>query len=235
MRAIALLCALFALGVSVAAVATGGADAASRTQRAGDANVVAQIQHLQRTAWHWQRVLGVKRTASDFSPARSTDPAYRVWVRELWRRRAVRLHRAADRFMARKIDAMQAQVAHWRRVMGKAPLRQVASAGTREQAYVAWRRTARSTLRRAAHPPYLRSWRCIHRYEGSWRDGGGPYYGGLQMDLDFQRHYGRYLLTTKGTADRWTPLEQMWVAARAYRSGRGFYPWPNTARACGLL
>jgi hypothetical protein len=27
----------------------------------------------------------------------------------------------------------------------------------------------------------------------------------------------------------------MWVAERAYRSGRGFYPWPNTARACGLI
>jgi hypothetical protein len=25
------------------------------------------------------------------------------------------------------------------------------------------------------------------------------------------------------------------VAERAYRSGRGFYPWPNTARACGLI
>jgi hypothetical protein len=25
------------------------------------------------------------------------------------------------------------------------------------------------------------------------------------------------------------------VAERAYRSGRGFYPWPNSARACGLI
>jgi hypothetical protein len=100
---------------------------------------------------------------------------------------------------------------------------------------MAWRRKARSTLRLAAHPPHLRSWRCIHRHEGSWRDAGGPYYGGLQMDLDFQRRYGGYLLAKKGTADRWTPLEQIWVAARAYRSGRGFYPWPNTARACGLI
>ena len=30
-------------------------------------------------------------------------------------------------------------------------------------------------------------------------------------------------------------VEQMWVAERAYRSGRGFYPWPNTARSCGLI
>ena len=73
---------------------------------------------------------------------------------------------------------------------------------------------------------------CIHRYEGAWSDDGSPYYGGLQMDIGFQQHYGGMLLRTKGTADNWTPLEQMWVAERAYRSGRGFYPWPNTARYC---
>ena len=76
---------------------------------------------------------------------------------------------------------------------------------------------------------------CIHRYEGSWRDDGGPYYGGLQMDIGFQQHYGRVLLAAKGTADHWTPIEQMWVAEKAYRAGRGFYPWPNTARYCGLM
>jgi hypothetical protein len=38
-----------------------------------------------------------------------------------------------------------------------------------------------------------------------------------------------------GTADHWPPAVQIAVAIRAYASGRGFYPWPNTARACGLL
>ena len=61
------------------------------------------------------------------------------------------------------------------------------------------------------------------------------YYGGLQMNMEFQRTYGAELLARKGTADRWTPLEQIWVAERAYRSGLGFQPWPNTARMCGLL
>ena len=55
------------------------------------------------------------------------------------------------------------------------------------------------------------------------------------MDLSFQRRYGAYLLRRKGTADKWSPIEQMWVAERAHRSGRGFYPWPRTARYCGLL
>jgi hypothetical protein len=100
-----------------------------------------------------------------------------------------------------------------------------------------WRsRAARAKERFGAGPAHRREWLCIHRYEGSWtaRTGNG-YYGGLQMDLAFQRTYAPKLLLKKGTADRWTPLEQMWVAEKAHRSGRGFYPWPNTARYCGLI
>jgi hypothetical protein len=93
-----------------------------------------------------------------------------------------------------------------------------------------------SAARKAAHtPPRYSEWMCIHRYEGGWRLIDGPYYGGLQMDLEFQRTYGPKLLARKGTAERWTPLEQIWVAERAYRSGLGYRPWPNTARMCGLL
>ncbi len=98
-----------------------------------------------------------------------------------------------------------------------------------------WRRRAVRAGRRASHPPHRAAWLCIHRYEGAWADANPPYYGGLQMDIGFQRTYGRRLLRRKGTADRWTRLEQMWVAERAHRSRRGFYPWPSTARACGLI
>jgi hypothetical protein len=98
-----------------------------------------------------------------------------------------------------------------------------------------WKHRARRAHRQAAHPPHKFGWLCIHRYEGAWNDPGAPYYGGLQMDLGFQRTYGAELLRRKGTADHWTPLEQMWVAERAHRSGRGYYAWPNTARYCGLI
>ncbi len=98
-----------------------------------------------------------------------------------------------------------------------------------------WTQRAENARIRAQHPPHLEDWLCIHRYEGAWNDPNGPYYGGLQMDLGFQQEYGAVLLKRKGTADHWTPLEQIWVAERAYRSGRGFYPWPNTARYCGLI
>src|SRR5207247_10455282 len=75
-----------------------------------------------------------------------------------------------------------------------------------------WRQISTRTQEVAQEPPHARQWACIHRYEGSWRDPNSPYYGGLQMDLGFQRTYGRYLLLRKGTADHWSPLEQMWVA-----------------------
>ena len=44
------------------------------------------------------------------------------------------------------------------------------------------------------------------------------------MDISFQRSYGPELLRRKGTANNSTAVEQMWVAERAYRSGRGFSP-----------
>ena len=77
------------------------------------------------------------------------------------------------------------------------------------------------------------SFQCIHEHEGAWDDPNPPYFGGLQMDLEFQRTYAPRLLERKGTADHWTPSEQIAVAMVAFVT-RGFEPWPNTARACGL-
>jgi hypothetical protein len=104
-----------------------------------------------------------------------------------------------------------------------------------ERSYMVW--SGRLTrARRAYHrPPHRSAWLCIHRFEGAWTDGGAPYYGGLQMDWAFMHTYGGRFLRLKGPAGNWAPVEQMWVAERAYRAGRGFYPWPNTARMCGLL
>jgi hypothetical protein len=99
----------------------------------------------------------------------------------------------------------------------------------------AWRIRADRARYRAHHPPHRAEWRCIHRWEGSWTDPNSPYYGGLQMDLAFQRAYGPRLLRHKGTANHWAPYEQMWVAERALMAGRGFHPWPLTARRCGLI
>jgi hypothetical protein len=143
--------------------------------------------------------------------------------------------------LLQQIQEDRAKTWRWQRVMGR-PRTKVRPRERRDRspAYLLrlrdrWRAHAVRVRKRAHRPAHLRAWRCIHRYEGAWNDPNAPYYGGLQMDLTFQRTYGRRLLRRKGTADRWTPLEQMWVAEKAHRAGRGFYPWPTTARLCGLI
>jgi hypothetical protein len=128
----------------------------------------------------------------------------------------------------------------WLRVMHRArtpyrdSARRIRSVAYRKWVLDLWHHRAVAAKRRALNPPHRREWLCIHNYEARWTDPRAPYYGGLQMDREFQATYGPELLRSKGTADHWTPLEQMWVAERAYRT-RGFWPWPNTARYCGLL
>jgi hypothetical protein len=104
------------------------------------------------------------------------------------------------------------------------------------------RRAFRRRLRYIIHSPALaghwleRAFLCVHAGEGSWgADTGNGYYGGLQMNLSFQRAYAGWALRTFGTANRWPASVQVATAIQAWASGRGFRPWPNTARACGLL
>ena len=136
---------------------------------------------------------------------------------------------------------MRQETYSWQRVMGRFPspttdgAKRIAALDYRRWALTVWMKRATQARRLANHPPHLGAWLCIHHYEGAWNDPNAPYYGGLQMDRSFMQAYGPTLLRQKGTADHWTPLEQIWVAERAYESGRGFYPWPNTARWCGLI
>ena len=148
---------------------------------------------------------------------------------------------AADDPTLKEIRTLRAETWRWQRLM-RVPLTPTSrlaerspSESFRAWALRYWRGEAREARRTAQNPPRKSAWLCIHRYEGPWnaRTGNG-YYGGLQMDISFQRAWGPELLRRKGTADRWLPIEQIWVAERAYRSGLGFSPWPNTARYCGL-
>jgi hypothetical protein len=154
------------------------------------------------------------------------------------RREAARLQAVA--FYGREIRKLRDETWYWQRVMGVRLTtmrgRRLAAASVAEVQRLegVWRRREQRAFRLGHHPPRLAAWLCIHRYEGSWHDPGAPYYGGLQMDLGFQQAYGGWLLQRKGTADHWSPLEQIWTAVRAARS-RGFAPWPNTARVCGLF
>ena len=132
-----------------------------------------------------------------------------------------------------QISRYRAETVRWEQVMGR-PLTPPRLVRGLKPVQV-WRSRALSARRQALNPPHKRQWLCIHRYEAPWHaHTGNGYYGGLQMDVGFQRFYAPSLLRTKGTADHWSPLEQIWTAERALKS-RGFWPWPNTARYCGLL
>jgi hypothetical protein len=155
--------------------------------------------------------------------------------------RAVRAaHEAAVTYLGTRLQQWEERTWHWQRITGRAPTETAGRTlsamsipdieGTIER----WQKRARVAHKVAQHPPHLRQWMCIHHYEGAWNDVGAPYWGGLQMSLGFQERYGSWLYKTKGTADHWTPLEQMWTAENALKS-RGFFPWPNTAKICGLI
>jgi hypothetical protein len=148
--------------------------------------------------------------------------------------------RPSGRELVRRIVHFQEAAWHWQMVIGehRTPTSQSARRAESRQyrlwVLALWKRRAAEVWARARRPPHKDQWLCIHRYEGAWDDPDAPYYGGLQMDIGFQETYGASLLREKGTADNWTPLEQMWAAERAHET-RGFTPWPNTARYCGLI
>jgi hypothetical protein len=203
--------------------------------------LVSKIERYRKETWRWQRRMAKPLTPTVRSERGLRDRSYRRWVLGVWKARAERARRTAHRQLARRMLRYRAETWRWQRVMGHGPAwsaRRKLRAPTPEHAWRAastWRKRAANARRKALNPPRKAAWLCIHRFEGRWDDPHPPYYGGLQMDWAFMRRYGRHLLRHKGTADNWTPLEQIWVAERAYRSGRGFYPWPNTARFCGLI
>jgi hypothetical protein len=143
--------------------------------------------------------------------------------------------------VVRKIKRYQRVTWRWQRLMGvrRTPNHRrylrIRDLGYRRHVMRQWRGRAIRASRRAHNPPHKWQWQCLQRHEGPWRDAHDPYWGGLQMDRSFMRAYAPRYLLRRGWANTWTPLEQMWVAERALRAGRGFYPWPNTARMCGLI
>jgi Transglycosylase-like domain len=112
-----------------------------------------------------------------------------------------------------------------------------------------WSRKDRRTRSLARIPlarriPRWSEWHCIARYESTtdWKmspttrpGSGGEYWGGLQMDVGFMQTYGEDMIRRHhgGLANTWTAAEQIIVANRAWQT-RGYQPWPNTSRDCGL-
>lgn len=149
-----------------------------------------------------------------------------------------------NHFMSHRV-AMKASLPIWRKPRNCADARWLGKVW-RKRAQVAhkelnqWRRQqARQQARRTKMRALYEKWRCIHEHEGAWNaNTGNGYYGGLQMDMGFQRTYGSEFIARWGTADRWPVWAQLMAAERAYHGyrgygGRGFGPWPNTRRMCG--
>jgi hypothetical protein len=259
--ALAVSVALLALGAGL--LATGAK--AVRPSEAAVGQLRALTDHYRRVTWEYQRAARVRRTPTSFSYRHSTDPKYLRWTVAAWtkrayiaqrlaltaihRRLAVPLpHQPALRASRRTSLAFSRQLAvRLRRIFPGRVSRQFASAhGPNDPATLRlWQeRSAAAAMAVAEHAVrranidsgLLHAFLCIHRYEGAWDSNtGNGYYGGLQMDQSFMLHYGRAFFTRWGTADRWPAWAQLEAAARAHSSGRGFSPWPNTARACGLV
>jgi hypothetical protein len=162
------------------------------------------------------------------------------------------LKTAAHARLNERILALRAHTWRYQRLM-QAPLRRavvdprtVRSLAYKRHLARRWQQERRKARMRYERPPHLDEFLCIHSHEGAWNaNTSNGYFGGLQMDRAFMAAYGADLVRRYGgrivagrawggEAHLWKPLEQIWVAERAWKV-RGFGPWPNTARACGLL
>jgi hypothetical protein len=221
--------------------------------------------HYRVVTWDFERAARARPTPTSFSYRRATDRRYLSWTVETWTHRADTARRRALASIRRRLAvtlpkaprphaSLRSRLTYARRLTLR--LREIypgtsarSLAGARaaggSTTFRAWQlRSARAALAVARHgtrQARIAGWLaddflCIHRREGSWdANTGNGYYGGLQMDRDFQRLYGARFVRRWGTADNWPSWAQLEASARAYGSGRGFNPWPNTARACGLL
>ena len=223
------------------------------------------VNHYRTLTWTYERAADRKKTPTSYSDRRSSDRAYLQWSIDTWTRRADLARREAVTRIQRKLAVklpkaprlyakLSARVTYSRKLT--LSLRKIypgqvtrsfasATGATGRETLRLWqRRSALAAVAVAEHGDRLTaipaslaaSFMCIHHYEGAWNaNTGNGYYGGLQMDLTFQGNYGADFLRRWGTADTWPVWAQLQAAVRAYQSGRGFYPWPNTARACGLI
>ena len=221
------------------------------------------VEHYRTLTWTFERAARVHRTPTTFSDRHSVDREYLQWTIDTWTRRAstardVALRRVHSSLavaipkpplphsaLARRVAYTRRLTLELRRIYPGPVTRRYASAHSKSGADTLrlWqRRLATETVQVLLHghrplPRALSSaFQCIHHYEGAWNSNtGNGYYGGLQMDRRFQSLYGADFVAKWGTADNWPAWAQLQAALRAYRSGRGFYPWPNTARVCGLI
>jgi hypothetical protein len=255
----------FVVAVLAVGVARAGQAVRPNEPPVSIASMRALVDHYRSLAWTYQRAGGVGRLPTSFSYRRSTDRPYLQWALDTWTRRAYAAQAGALTAIHRRLavplphqPGLRAAIAtrlrfsraltlRLRRIYPGSVTRAFASARARDAGSTLrlWqKRGAAAALAVALHGsrrPDIPAWleddlMCIHHFEAAWTSNtGNGYYGGLQMDLAFQRLYGADFLGRFGTAENWPVWAQLQAAGRAYAAGRGFAPWPNTARACGLV
>ena len=220
------------------------------------------VDHYRNLTWTYERAGRLGRTRSSLRDRRTTDVRYLQRSIDTWTSRAYVAERRALEAIHRRLlvqlprapalhARLYARVSYSRRLAlslrriypGRVTHRFAAAhASTARATLRLWqRRSAAAALLVSEHEPAIPAWLhasflCIHRFEGAWNSNtGNGYYGGLQLDLGFQSLYGPEFLERFGTADHWPVWAQLQAAVRAYQSGRGFTPWPNTAHFCGLI
>jgi Transglycosylase-like domain len=259
----AVLATLAAATLLLGSAGPASARPAVRPAGASLAELRTTADHYRSLTWAFQRAAHARRTPTSFSYRRSASRTYLRWTVAVWARRSYRAHvRALARIrrrarvglphvapphasIVRRLRTERALVARLEKIYPghvKRPARVELSGGAAEALRGLETREAKAALAVAAHlqpvlpPGLVQAFSCIHSYEGSWSSNtGNGYYGGLQMDAGFQQLYGSSYVHRWGTADNWPVWAQLDAAIRAYRSGRGFWPWPNSARICGLI
>jgi hypothetical protein len=241
-----------------------GPAGAVRPDEAPVRNLRMLTDHYRLVTWQFQTAAHVMRTPTSFSYRRTSSRAYLAWTIASWTRRAYAAERAALQAIHHKLGVNLPQPPALRAPLDRRitynrllalRLRQIypghvtrafasAKEGSAHATLRLWqRRSAAAALAVVEHAVrraqiasgLFQALMCIHRYEGAWTSNtGNGYYGGLQMDQGFMSLYGAEFVRRWGTADNWPAWAQLEAAARAHESGRGFTPWPNTSRVCGL-
>jgi len=196
-----------------------------------------QVRLYRKSDCHWRSLMGKRCVRTSQLVLHTRSVAYVNLVLKQTKSRSGHDHGQAKRWMLKRVGSYRRQANYLREMLGiSIPRGRQLESASIEAVYNAAKKQAEDLAEQWGSSPLLSAFLCIHHYEGAWdANTGNGYYGGLQEDRRFQSQYGPEFVRRWGTADNWPVWAQFLSALRAYRSGRGFYPWPNTARACGLI
>ena len=229
-------------------------------QPARVASMRSIVDHYRTLTWTYERAAH-RRTPISLRDRRSTDPRYLQWSIDAWTRRAYLAPRRAladpPRLLVRLPQApalharLYARVTYSQRLAlslrriypghvthpSRAPRRRRAGDPAPVAAPQRFRRPSSSRGTGRPFPPgcTTRSCASIASRAPGTRTRATATTAACSWTGRSRACTAREFVARFGTADNWPVWAQLQAAVRAYQSGRGFTPWPNTARVCGLI